>query len=593
VGNYLVTVENTDTGCTVETTFTIEDPNNFEIATLTTDAVCFGDDGSVTFTINDPVNTYTGGFTWQIYDTQGTATIADDTMIVGAMGTSANVGPTAPFAIAHGTYRVDIVQDSDPSCTNMDFFNIAAPPAAITATTDVDPITCVGNDGAIEIINTTGGRGGYLYYISTTTNPDPNDPANYTAGVREENLAPGTYDIWVIDQGGCPFEITDVVLSDPAPITATLQITAPNCDGLDGVIEVTGTAGGQGSNYTYQLQRFDGAAFVNIGAPQNTTTFNGIGEGQYQVVINDQFSCTATTNAIVLFEEIVPLATVVKTIDCTLTPGGQITITQTGGSGNFDYEVTFPDATTTATNTTGVFTGLTQVGTYTFTVTDQAVGHVCVKTITQDLGAIVLPNISIADATDVTCNAADDGSITVSATDNGITPVSFEITAVDGAPLATAIPPTSNTDVNATFTGLAGATTGTTYTITATGANGCTSTIDQIIAQPDAIANVNATVVEFECATANNPDNATITIDIAAITGGSGTYVRYEFINDQGTATTADDVVEQDGTNNIYTETNTDGGTYIINVYDDNGCIGSTTATIIPFYYSDYESYYM
>ena len=54
-------------------------------------------------------------------------------------------------------------------------------------------------------------------------------------------------------------------------------------------------------------------------------------------------------------------------------------------------------------------------------------------------------------------------------------------------------------------------------------------------------------------------------------------------IRDRGTATTADDVVVQSGSNTSYIETDIAGGTYIINVYDDNGCVGSTTATILPF----------
>ncbi len=584
VGNYLVTVSNTDTGCEVQTTFEILDPNNFEITTTTMDVLCFGDDGSVSFTINDPVNPYTGGFSWQLYDSQGTiADLTDDVIIAGATGTSATVGPTTPFNIGEGSYRVDITQDSDPSCIAMDFFNIAGPPAGITADTNVTPITCVGADGSIEIIDVLGGWGNYMYYISTTANPDPNDASNYNANPRAENLVAGTYDIWVIDQNGCSFEVPDVTLSNPTPITAALQINTPNCSGLEGEIEVVGTAGGQGSNYTYQLQVFDGATFVNTGSIQTTTVFANLGAGQYQVVITDQWTCTVTTNPVTLFEEIEPQTTIVKLIDCTLNPGGEITITQTGGSGNFDYEVTFPDGLTTANNTTGVFTNLIQDGTYTFTVTDQAVGHACAKTFTQNLDTPILPVLNIDAFTNVSCNAADDGTITISAIDNGTSPYTFEITAIDAVPLGTAIAPTANDVLSATFTALSGTAAGTIYTITATAANGCTSTIDQTIVQPDAIANVNATVVEFLCAAGNNTDSATITVDDAAITGGSGVYVIFEFINDQGTASTADDVIVQTGGNPVYTETNLAGGTYIINAYDNQGCLGTTTAAIAPF----------
>uniref|UniRef100_UPI00262CE459 T9SS type B sorting domain-containing protein n=1 Tax=uncultured Maribacter sp. TaxID=431308 RepID=UPI00262CE459 len=83
---------------------------------------------------------------------------------------------------------------------------------------------------------------------------------------------------------------------------------------------------------------------------------------------------------------------------------------------------------------------------------------------------------------------------------------------------------------------------------------------------------------EFLCTAGNNQNNATITIDPTAITGGSSNYVRYEFFNNL-------DLVNpvQSGTNNVYTETNLAGGNYTINVYDDNGCIGTTTATIVAF----------
>src|SRR5690606_34853816 len=69
--------------------------------------------------------------------------------------------------------------------------------------------------------------------------------------------------------------------------------------------------------------------------------------------------------------------------------------------------------------------------------------------------------------------------------------------------------------------------------------------------------------------------HASITVNSA--TGGTGTYVRYEFINNDG------NVVVQNGSNNTYIETNTVGGDYTINLYDSNGCVGTTTATIDPF----------
>jgi len=567
IGNYEATVTNTDTGCFVQTTFEINDPNNFEIVPTTVDVVCFGDDGSVSFTISDPINPYAGGFTWQIYDSQGTASLLDDTIIAGANGTSLNVGPTTPFNIAAGEYRVEITQTSDPSCVENALFTIAGPSASITANTDVSPITCVGNDGVIEIIDVLGGWGGYSYYVGTSA---PSGPGDYGASRRFENLSPGTYEAWVLDTNNCPQRVQNgIVLADPTPISASLQINQPNCTDFQGEIEIVGVINGQGSNYLYQLIK-DGAP---TGTPQNTRVFNGLDAGSYQVQVTDQWTCTFTTTPVVLFAPIVPQATIVKTRDCSASPAGEITITQTGGSGNFDYDVTYPDGFTTANNTTGVFTGLNQTGDYIFTITDQAVGHVCSTTITQRLEDPVLPVPAIDAFTDVTCNAADDGTISVSVLDNGVGPYVFQITAVNGAPLGTPINPTTNTNFTATFTGLQGTSAGNDYTITATGANSCSATIDQLIVQPDAIA-VNPIVpVPYGCAVGNNPDFATLTF--AGASGGSTNFVRFEFVRDG--------LVVQDGSNTTYMETDLAGGSYDINVYDENGCMGSTTATIIPF----------
>ncbi len=578
IGNYLVTVTNHLTGCVIQTTFEIEDPNTFEISSTVTDVICFGDDGSVSFTINDVINPYAGGFSWQIYESQGTVTLADDVIVLGANGVSINPGPSAAFNIAAGEYRVEVSQDSDPSCVNNAFFIVAGPSAAITANTVITDITCAGNDGVIEIIDVIGGWGDYQYYVGTTA---PTSIGDYANSLRFDMLPPGTYQAWVIDQEGCQQEIDNgIVLADPTPIAATLQLNQPNCTNFTGELEVIGVAGGQGSNYTYQLIK-NGTA---IGAPQNTTIFSGLDAGSYTVEINDQWSCTFTTLPEILYEPIVPLATVVKTIDCTVDSGGQITITQTGGSGNFDYLVTFPDGLTTATNTTGIFTNLTQVGDYIFTITDQALGHACPVNITQNLQDRILPIINIDSFTNVTCSGANDGTITISAQDNGVGPYTFEIISGNGSSIASPILPASSTSNTAIFNNLVGTVSpGITYTIRATGANNCTTNITQAIEQPEPIANVNVNIIEFGCSVGNNSDYATIEVDQPAITGGSGAYVRFVFINDQGTLTTADDVVVQDGNNTVYTETDFAGGTYIINVYDDNGCLGTQTAVILPF----------
>ena len=578
IGNYNVTVTNTLTGCSVQTTFEIEDPNTFEIATTIVDVVCFADNGTVSFTVSDAINPYVGGFSWQIYESQGTDGLLDDVIVTGASGVSANLGPTTPFAIAAGEYRVEITQDSDPSCVNNERFVIAGPSAAITANVDVTPITCVGNDGVIQIIDAIGGWGGYQYYVGTVA---PTGAGDYVASPRFDSLAPGTYQAWVMDQNGCQEEVqSPIVLADPTPITASLAFQ-PNCPNFAGEIQVTGVSGGQNipANYSYQLQVLNttSSLFEDLRPIQNSDTFSGLGAGEYQVVITDQWSCTFTTATQVLYEPIVPLATVVKTIDCTPDPGGHVTITQTGGSGNFTYAVEFPDNTTPLpTNTTGIFTTLTLPGDYVFTITDQDAAHACPVTITQNLQERVLPVLTINDATHVTCNNFDDGTISVSVTDNGVGPYVFTIISGPGSTTTFPITATSNTATSAVFEGLQGSISGITYTIEARGANNCFVTETQTITQPEPITGFSVTPTPFLCTTGNNPNFAVLTVD-PGLTGGSNNYVKYIFTN------TDTGLIVQNDSDPTYIERNRAGGNYSIQVLDDMGCEATTTTSIAPF----------
>src|SRR5690606_33283577 len=119
----------------------------------------------VTFELLDAV--YAGGFTWTIYNTNGTPVDTSDDVYVDS-NTSATTGPETYSGLATGSYRLVISQDAFPECTNEEAFTIAGPSAAITAAVEVTDITCNPTDnGIIEIVDVQGGWGGYAYYVST------------------------------------------------------------------------------------------------------------------------------------------------------------------------------------------------------------------------------------------------------------------------------------------------------------------------------------------------------------------------------------------------------------------------------------------
>ncbi|PKB42660.1 gliding motility-associated-like protein [Cellulophaga sp. RHA19] len=565
VGTHNFLVRHTDTGCVITTSETITSPDVLELdATVLSNVICFGgNDGSVEFNLHDDANvTYANGVTFTVYD-------AVTNNVVQALASDLD-GNFVVNSLVAGSYYIEVQQTPDPRCTYTQAFTIAGPSAAITAATEVTPVTCIGNDGVIEVINAAGGWGDYVYFVDVATNPAPVYPTDYVSNPRFTGLsgaaAPaGTdYQVWIADKNGCIIQLADVNLVEPTDITATLQVNQENCTNLEGEIEVINTVGGQGSNYTYQLIK-DGTA---VGSPQTTTIFSGLGAGSYTVLINDQWSCDFTTLATVLYEEMNVSTTVVKPIDCTVDPGGQITVNVTGGSTNLEFVATLPISSTTITNNDGVFTGLTEVGIYNFIVRDLDTNTpICEKPVTQELTDKVDPILLASTIENVSCFGLSDGSITANLDPaTNVDPI-YTYNLYD----ATGLTLIAGPQTSPTFTGLAAAF----YQVEVVSAKECAVRETVEVTQPTELL-ISAVATDFACAPNNTVNTATITVTIedGATTPGtpSGTSPYLYSI---------DNVNFQTG--NTFTVTDT-GVAQTITVYvkDDNSCPQTTTVTIEP-----------
>ncbi|MCK0158104.1 T9SS type B sorting domain-containing protein [Cellulophaga sp. F20128] len=572
VGTHNFLVRHSDTDCIISTSATITSPDVLELdATIVSNVICFGgNDGSVEFDLHDAANvTYPNPIEYILYhDTNNTpANTGDDVQTPGS-------SPNGNFVINNlvaGSYYIEVKQTPDPKCTYTEAFTIAGPSAAITAATEVTAVTCLGNDGIIEVINPAGGWGDYVYYVDVAGNPAPVFPTDYVSNPKFLGLsgaaAPaGTdYQVWVADKNGCIVQLPNVNLVEPTDISATIQVNQENCTNLEGEIEVIGTIGGQGSNYTYQLIK-NGIA---VGSPQPTRIFSGLGAGSYTVLINDQWSCDYTTAATLLYEEINVSTTVVKPIDCTVDPGGQITVNVTGGSTNLEYEVTFPDLTTIQTQTNNaIFTGLTQIGTYSFVIRDLDTNTpICEKPVTQALVDKVDPILLASTVDNVSCFGLTDGTITANLDPaTNVDPIyTYNLYDAIG---------TTQIGVNQTsptFTGLAAAV----YQIEVVSAKGCSIRETIEVTQPTALV-ISAVATEFACAPNNTVNTATITVTIE------------DGVTTPGTPSgTSPFLYSIDGVN--FQSTNTfnviDTGvaqTITVSVKDGNSCPQTTTVTIAP-----------
>jgi hypothetical protein len=261
-------------------------------------------------------------------------------------------------------------------------------------------------------------------------------------------LSAGTYHITVDDGGVCEGTFSQLI-SEPIILTATPNVTNYLCFGQSGAINLS-VAGGTGP-YTYSWEGPNG--FV-----ATTKDISDLLQGQYNVTVTDENSCTATASATVSGPAaLLEVGLDAKTdVTCNGAGDGTINITASGGIPAYTYE--WSDGSIDEDRT-----GLAP-GTYTVTVTDD---NGCTATLTTTIAQPAVLTISV-NKTNPTCPPGadppvnNDGAIDVTVT-GGTGPYSYLWTTLDGTGLVA-------TDQNQT-----GLTAGT-YTIEVTDDNGCIAT---------------------------------------------------------------------------------------------------------------------
>ncbi|WP_345005402.1 T9SS type B sorting domain-containing protein [Snuella lapsa] len=522
---YVFTVTDAN-GCYYTESYTVDPVTNITVSRLlVNDVSCNGDsDGAVDFTVSNFSGTYS-------------YTINGGAAIVGQTATTINL-----TGLPAGDQTI-VVTDDTTGCTDTVTITVSEP--TTLALIEADNINATCNFGAQVTVTASNGTPPYQYaFVIDGSAPTVSDYTNNNTAV----LDPATntdWDVWVQDANGCTAQIDVVISTDPLP-TVTVPTFADNQCNLNGdpyTFTVTGTTGIPPFEYSI------GNGF------QSSPTFTVSTPGTYSVTVRDGNGCTATSGTSITVYPALDLTPSITTLPSCTNDDGVITVTGSGGSGNYSYGISPSPASVSISG--NVISGVPS-GTYTVTITDTVTN--CTKDATITLDAAT-PVTFTPVPTDVSCNGGSDGSITVNLPASNDNPIyTYEIT----APIVVA-PQTSNV-----FTGLAPGT----YTVQVTSGRDCIATQDVIVGEPNSIVVPAPTVVDYACTAGTNTTTfASITVN--SVTGGSGNYIIYEFIKGA--------TVVQSGSSNVYTESDLSGGNYTINVYDDNGCSGSTTATIEPF----------
>jgi len=287
--------------------------------------------------------------------------------------------------VTAGTYNVTITDAN--GCTDTSSVTITEP-AALVASGVVDAnVTCNGGNDGAATTSATGGTAPYTYLWSN---------AATTANIAD--IAAGTYSVTVTDANGCT-DTASITITEPTAISTSITATTVSCNGgTDATIDLT-VMGGT-APYTYL---WDNSAI--------TEDLSGLTSGTYEVIVTDDYGCTATTSVTVTEPTAISISALVTSLTCNGASDGAIDLTVSGGTAPYSFSWS-------NTMTTEDISNLSE-GNYNVTVTDDN-GCTATESVTLIINDDEAP---IAICQDITITLDDTGNASIIAedVDNGST----------------------------------------------------------------------------------------------------------------------------------------------------------------------------
>lgn len=384
-----------------------------------------------------------------------------------------------------GTYFLTLVVGSCSSSTASHAVTVNTIPA-ISQGTVVNPTACGLNNGSIQV---TGSGTGNLYWVGTNTG----NANSVSLPQTISNLGAGVYDVYFVPVAGCTSNVLNVSLVDPTPPpTPIISANSPLCEG--GTINLNSTTISNAAYYWTGPNGFTS----NLEDPVISNA--GIAaSGTYSVYVVVA-GCTSSTATISVSVNAIPSQPSITT-STPICEGSALTISTPAVAGA-TYVWSGPSGfnPSTASNTINNANS-SNSGVYTL----QVVVSGCTSAVaTQNIVVNPIPVLSInASATNVCEGSA------VTLTGSGASNLSWDNGIFNGVPF----------QIFST----------TTYTLTGTDANGCSST-ESITINVAGGATVNVQI------TTNDADNTICEGSSIALTGsGAGSYV---WLHDNSNSTT-------------------------------------------------------
>ncbi|MEO8086413.1 MAG: T9SS type A sorting domain-containing protein, partial [Bacteroidota bacterium] len=410
--------------------------------------------------------------------------------------TTAADARTAPY-----TFFITIRDNNCPSNgVQIYSFNITVG-GGLTATFATIPVLCNGDANGSAVATVTGGSAGpfdYLWSDGQTTQ-------------MATNLGAGPITVQITDPNGCQ-ATQSVTITEPTPVVTNISNIVDASCGTLGSFDITASGGTPGYSY-----------YTNTVPPSITSSVTA-GSGTYLVTVQDANLCQSTANVTINGGGSIQATETHTDVSCNGANDGTATVNLTGGNGTEIYTWT-PNVSTTSSAS-----GLA-ADTYTVNISNGACSTQVVIVISEPT-AVAATEVH----SDVTCNNAADGSISLSASGgSGVYSYAW----------------TPNVSTGASASALGGGN----YSIVITDDNQCSTTVNVTIAEATAIV-LSTSTAPASCLLTNG--SATV-----VASGGAGGY-SYSWSNGGTTSTIS----------NIGT------GTYTVDVMDANGCIANASAQV-------------
>ncbi|MEZ4722298.1 MAG: T9SS type A sorting domain-containing protein [Flavobacteriales bacterium] len=403
--------------------------------------------------------------------------------------------------LSAGTYTVSVYDnDGWPDTASV----VISEPTVLGNSFSIVPSGCGAANGSATA-SPTGGTGSYTYAWS-----------NGSSSAAASSVSSGTYTVTISDANGCTLVDQATVNDAGAPLIGLSVTNVISCNGSTNG-QITASVSGGAAPYSYAW----------AGSSSTTAVASSLGAGTYTLTVTDNLGCAISGNLTISQPAVlVAASTLISNVSCNGGSNGSVSASATGGTTGYTYSWSNGGTSSSITSL--------PAAAYTVTVTD---AHGCTNTSSKTVTQPTLLTASVSTVSNVSCNGGSNGSL-LSTPSGGTSGYTYLW---------------SNAQTSATSTGLSAST----YTVTVTDANSCTTTASGTVTQPTVMV---ASISGFNnalCFGSNDGD---------ATAAGSGGTAGYSYLW-SSSATSA-------------TATGLAAGNYTVTVTDANGCTDTETTTI-------------